>query len=238
MTVQKDISGSIVLDNIPVNISISRVLERLRMPGENERVKKIVLELISAVEPIARPKAIYKTALADTKNRKTIVIDGIELTSYVPSLKFGAEEIVFPYVATCGLEIDTYRVEPGEFMKRYSLNIIKEMILRSTSEYLRNYIIKEYKMMALTHIGPGEALGPIAQQQELFSILGDVEKLIGVRLSAHNMMVPEKSISGIFFETTARLESCQLCPDMKCSARRYSCEPALLKQHRSKPSVN
>ncbi|MEE8413683.1 MAG: vitamin B12 dependent-methionine synthase activation domain-containing protein [Dehalococcoidales bacterium] len=222
-----------VLDNIPVDLNVSSVLERLKLRAESNRIRDIILELIEMVTSVARPKALYKISQANSIKRK-ILVDGVEFTSYIPTLSFSQGEVVFPYVATCGLEVDSIKIPTNDFMKHYCLNLIKEMILRSASRYLLDYLIENYEPAQLTRIGPGEALGPLTQQRELFSILGDVENKIGVRLTDHNMMVPEKSSSGIYFETTVKLESCQLCPDTKCEGRRAPYQPDLLSKYRKK----
>ncbi len=222
-----------VLDNIPVNLDLNSVLERLRLRNESARIRGMIEELIEIITSVAHPKALYRVSQANTVNQK-ILVDGVELTSYIPTLNFSEGEMVFPYVTTCGVEVDGIKIPTSDFMKYYCLNVVKEMVLRSASGYLQGYLIENYGLTQLTRIGPGEALGPLAQQRELFSILGNVENTIGVRLTGHNMMVPEKSSSGIYFETTVKLESCQLCPDTKCAGRRAPYRPDLLNKYRKK----
>jgi hypothetical protein len=69
--------------------------------------------------------------------------------------------------------------------------------------------------------GSGDAnVWPIEQQKELFSLFGDVENLIGVRLTDSFLMVPNKSVSGICFPTEINFQSCQLCHRMNCNGRK------------------
>ena len=46
------------------------------------------------------------------------------------------------------------------------------------------------------------------------------------------LMVPIKSVSGIFFPTEVSFESCQLCPRENCIGRRAPYDPALVKKYR------
>ena len=103
--------------------------------------------------------------------------------------------------------------------------------MRAAVKFFEDYLKQTYVLQELSRIGPGEAMGSTSQQQKLFCLLGDVEGAIGVKLSAHNMMVPEKSSSGIFFETAVRIESCQLCPN-ECRGRRAPYDPELFKTFR------
>ncbi len=68
---------------------------------------------------------------------------------------------------------------------------------------------------------------PLPQQLPLFQLLGDVEGLIGVHLKESFLMVPTKTVSGIFFPTETRFESCQLCPREDCPGRRAPYDAAL-----------
>lgn len=227
---------SIVLDEIPVSLDPERVLERLKLRNHSQRLRQTIQELIEMATPVARPKAMYKISHVSMIDRKRIDIDGIEFTSYVPTLNFSQNERVFTYLATCGTEVNALEVPTSDFMKHFTLNILKELVLRQASEYLTNYLKKSYHLKELSRIGPGEALGPLVQQRKLLAVLGDVEAAVGVRLSAHNLMVPEKSSSGVLFETDVKLESCQLCPDAKCQGRRAAYQPELVRQHHA-PAV-
>jgi len=73
---------------------------------------------------------------------------------------------------------------------------------------------------------------PITQQKELFSLFGNVEELIGVKLTDSCVMFPLKSVSGIYFPTEINFESCQLCPREKCIGRRTPYDPELAKKYR------
>ena len=61
---------------------------------------------------------------------------------------------------------------------------------------------------------------PITEQTKLFSIFGDTERLIGVRLTDSMLMVPRKSISGILFPSEEGFTSCQLCDRERCPGRK------------------
>jgi hypothetical protein len=225
--------GIKILRDIPVHVDVPMVLQSVKSNGSSKRIEAELRELIETVTPVVRPKVMYKVARVTQADGKRLEIDGFEFTHHVPSLSFCEGERVFPYVATCGLEIEAIRF-PGDLMKDYCLNILKNVILtRAAVKYFEDHLKQTYMLQELSRIGPGEAMGSTSQQRKLFALLGDVEGAIGVKLSAHNMMVPEKSTSGIFFETAVRIESCQLCPN-DCRARRAPHDPELFKTFRVK----
>ncbi len=230
--VEKAEGSALILDDIPVDIDVAMVMAALKSNGANKRVEANVAELIDLVTPIVRPKVIYRTAQVTMADGRRLEIDGTAFTHHVASLNFARGERVFPYVATCGIEIE--KLKFPDLLKDYCLNVLKNVILmRATVKHFEEHLKTTYKLQEVSRMGPGEAMGSTSQQQGLFSLLGDVEGGIGVRLSAHNMMVPEKSSSGIYFETAVKIESCQLCPN-PCPNRRAPYDPEMFKTFRKK----
>jgi hypothetical protein len=75
----------------------------------------------------------------------------------------------------------------------------------------------------MSRMAPGSGAAnvwPLTQQKALFSIFGDVEDMIGVKLTDRYLMVPIKSVSGIFFLHENPFVSCMLCPRENCVGRR------------------
>ena len=81
--------------------------------------------------------------------------------------------------------------------------------------------------------GSGAAdIWPITQQKQLFSIFDNVEDLIGVKLTDKYLMLPIKSVSGIFFQTETTFETCQLCLRESCIRRRSPYDADLDRKYR------
>ena len=225
--------GAKVLNDIPVHLDVPMVLQTIKSNRASKRIESEIRELIETILPIVHPKVMYKVAQVTLADGKRLEINGFEFTHHVPSLSFSRGERVFPYVATCGVEIETIKF-PADIMKDYCLNLLKNVILKQAAvKYFEDHLKQTYMLQELSRIGPGEAMGSTTQQRKLFSLLGDVEGAIGVKLTAQNMMLPEKSSSGIFFETAVRIESCQLCPN-QCDARRAPYDPQLFKTFRKR----
>jgi len=229
----KKADGTTLITDIPVHLDVPMVLAGIKSSGANKRLESVIGELIPVVLPVVRPKVLFKEARVTLANGVHLAVNGFEFSHHVPSLSFQIGEMVFPYVTTCGLEIESLQF-PGDMLKDYCLNMIKNTVLmHSAVKYFEDYLKSTYKLTEVSRLGPGEAMGSTRQQRTLFSLLGDVEGAVGVRLSEHNMMVPEKSSSGIYFETAGRIESCQWCPN-DCRARRAPYDPELFKTYRKK----
>jgi hypothetical protein len=222
-----------VLNSIPVKLDPEEVLQQLHMRNTNADIKKGIQELIEIVRPIAKPKAIYEVSYVNNRNKGSLNIGGIRFTSRVLRINLDKIERVFPYIATCGRELDEVAVPSHELMKSYCLDIIKEMLLYSARSYLEDYLTRNYGLGQISEMEPGSLESwPITQQKELFSIFGNVEDLIGVKLTEHFLMIPVKSVSGIYFPTEIKFESCQLCPKEGCSGRKASYDPGLAEKYR------
>ena len=222
-----------VLDNIPVTLDDEKVLKRLRIRQVNENIKKTVRELVEMVRLVARPRAVYEVAYIDSRDEDSLTIGGVKFTSHVLRVNLDKVGRVFPYVATCGRELDAITIPPGELMKYYCLDVIKEMVLRMAREYLGEYIKKGYALPQLSSMAPGSLKDwPITEQPGLFSIFGNVQELIGVELTEALYMVPLKSTSGIYFPTRVEFVSCQLCPREACEGRKAPYDPELVKKYR------
>lgn len=149
-------------------------------------------------------------------------MDGFKFTSIALRKNLDAVGRVFPFIVTCGSEIDKIKVE-GNLQNKMWIAFIKGNLLQASMEYLQAHIKKQYKVSNLSHIntGSGDAsVWPIEQQKQLFSIFGDVEKLIGVRLTKSLSLAPDMSGSGILFPAEVTFVSCQLCRRDNCVLRK------------------
>ena len=222
-----------VLDNIPVKLEPEEVLKLLQLRNRNRNIEAIVEELIEMAQPVAKPKVVYKVSYVDDKDGDTVTIDGVRFTSRVLRINLDQVERVFPYIATCGTELEEIAVPSNDVMKSFCFDAIKTMVVRSASTFLRNHLMGYYALGKVSRMSPGSLESwPLAQQKELFSLFGDTEELIGVRLTKSCVMFPLKSVSGIYFPTEIKFESCQLCPRERCIGRRAPYDPELAKKYR------
>jgi cobalamin-dependent methionine synthase I len=104
----------------------------------------------------------------------------------------------------------------------------KYRALDAATTYVCEYVRKEYGIRRLASMNPGSGdvdVWPIDQQQELFAVLGDTEQLIGVSLTESHLMIPDKSVSGIFFPSETNYVNCQSCTREVCPSRRAPYKP-------------
>ncbi len=207
-----------ILDQIPVSLDVAQVMDRLR---NQKGLEDCVAELLGRVRQAARPKAAYATCYVEAKGPDWVMVDGVQLSSQVLRVNLDAVRRVFPYVATCGTEVDAIPVDPGDVMAGYCLDLIKRMLVAAARVHLEAHVARRFALDQLSRMSPGSLEDwPITQQRPLFGLLGDVEGAIGVRLTDSFLMVPLKSMSGLMFPTEVKFENCQLCPRPICEGRR------------------
>ncbi len=227
-----------VLNSIPVELDLEAVLKRMRLRNRSDNIVESIRELLETAAPVARPKAVYEVSYVENKNGDSLEIGGVRFSSRVLRVNLDQVERVFPYVITCGRELDGIEVPSTDFIKGYYLDQIKETALVLARRYVEDYLKKQYALGQLSRMAPGagaEIDWPLTQQKELFSIFGGrnkVEELIGVRLTDTCLMVPIKSVSGIFFPAEIRFESCQICPREGCIGRRAPYDSEMAKKYR------
>jgi hypothetical protein len=209
-----------ILNNIPVEIDIESLLSKAHIKPDHNNARDIKA-VIESIRPAIKPKAVYQVSYIRTKDDDVVDIDGVRFTSRVLRVNVDKVERVFPFIATCGTEIEERSQQYQDILYRYVLDALQEHVLRNAVMYFQDYLQKTYRLGKIAMMNPGSLQDwPIAEQKPLFSLFGDVKSMIGVELTESLLMVPVKSVSGIVFPTEVTFESCQLCPREHCPGRR------------------
>jgi hypothetical protein len=208
-----------ILEHIPVNLDLGEIKRRLRMEQGDNWAQ--VQDLVEAVQPLISARAVYAVCYIEAKLENAVLIDGVNFTSKVLRKNLDSAERVFPYVVTIGSELEEEGRACKDLLKQYYLDTIGNVALVGVRRYLEDQFRFRYALDGMSSMSPGSLKDwPIEEQRALFAILGDVEGSIGVRLSESLVMIPSKSLSGIYFPTEVPFYSCQLCPRERCPSRR------------------
>ena len=220
----------ITLEHIPVSLDLEEIKRRLHMEERGDW--GLGQTLIETAQSLISARAAYKICFIEAKHEGVIVIDGIRLTSKVLRKNVDKLERVFPYVITIGNKLEEKARACEDLLEQYYLDTIGNVALNLARKYLEDHLRSTYALGEVSCMGPGSLHDwPIENQRPLFSILGDVEASIGVRLEENFLMIPTKSLSGIYFPTEIRFYTCQLCPRKNCEARRAAYDENLAKEY-------
>lgn len=221
----------IVLDNISWKVDVDKLLKRFHLqPGSQDAAK--VEALARQAEKIGKPKALYKEAYVEDKGEDFVIVDGVKLTSHI--LRTNLEQVykVFPYIVTCGTELDEWSNSIDGILESYWADGIKEMALAEALKAFERHLHENFRPGKTTSMNPGSLQDwPISQQKQLFQILDDPKRYIGVELTESYLMLPMKSVSGIRFATEVGFENCKLCRRENCPGRRVPYDPEFAKSY-------
>lgn len=216
-----------LIDPIPIRLVPDKLVKHLHLDKQANALT-LVEELLETARPLITPKALFKTAYIDQKTPDTVDIEGTSFTSRVLRKNLDQAERVFPFILTIGGRLEDKAGSSGDLLKQYFLETIADLALRSAGAYFERSLKKRYGLSKISSMSPGSLPDwPLSEQKSLFSLFGDAEASIGVRLTESMLMIPRKSVSGIYFPTEVSFFSCQLCDRKSCPGRKAAFDEQL-----------
>ena len=194
----------------------------LDTPGKKGKMADDVMGMYHEGIKIAKPVSVY-SPLKPEFSEGRVWLNGVKIEESFVYEKLSSNDLVIPFVSTCGREIDEWSKSFPDMFMQFAVDAFKELCLDAArDELLKNVRGKYFNAdKCISRINPGSLPAwPIKGQKPLFDILGDVAGDIGVVLTDSMMMKPTKSVSGIMFETDEEYHNCQLCPRADCPKRR------------------
>jgi Vitamin B12 dependent methionine synthase, activation domain len=207
-------------DFISVTFNQRDLLAKLRFDPAWAKFESLD-ELVAFAQELIKPRAAYEVAYIGTKGERTVDIGGATFHSPILRKNLETANKVFPYIVTIGPELEQAASAQGDLLKQYYLEEIANIALEQAAGWLAGELETRHGIAGLANLSPGSLEDwPITEQQKLFSIFGDTERLIGVRLTDSMLMIPRKSISGILFPSEEGFVACQLCEREHCPGRK------------------
>ena len=219
-----------ILENISASISRDELRKRLHM--EKDRDMGEIQPLIDVAVQLIEPRALYDVCYIEEKLADGVIVSGRRLKSRVLSKNLDQAQRVFPFVITLGPELGEKQAASTDLLENFYLDTIGNVALNSARKQLEHHLKSQFALEKISSMAPGSlADWPIEEQAPLFKLLGDVETSIGVKLTDSLLMLPAKSISGIYFPTEASFLSCQLCPRKRCESRKAKYSSQLAEEY-------
>ncbi len=210
---------------IPVSFSDDDAMRAMGLP---EDMLEEMLPTIYKTRETACAKALYGAADVTHADEDGACVAGVRMRSRILAVNLADQKLAVPYVCTCGRELHELSLGNPDPMERYFQDALNEMVLHLAINQLREQIKEEFGLNPLYAMSPGSlADWPLPAQGPLFEALGDVRAEIGVELTQDFLMVPIKSVSGIFFTAKEEYVNCMLCTMEKCPNRRAPYDPDL-----------
>lgn len=197
------------------------LMEELRI-GEDDQ--EDFLLLLGQAKEIAKPKALLREIAVEGVGEDWVLIDGMRFGGPLVARQMAHADRAIAYVATCGRELHDLARRQDDPLTEWWVDSISENLLRQATRMI--FAELNQRLSEGVTVNPGSTKGwPITGQIELFSLLGDVTAQTGVELNASSLMVPYKSVSGIYFKGEGEYVNCIYCTIANCPNRRAEFNP-------------
>jgi hypothetical protein len=205
-----------ILENLSLQIDPEVVRKSLRLDDA-----QLAQRLIDKSKSLIEPKAAFKLCYIDEKSQDAVIINGLRLESKVLRKNLDAVERIFPYVVSLGPGLEQATGKMSDLLEAYYLDAVGNIALTAVRKKLQEHLCNKFALKKISFMSPGSLQDwPIEAQSQLFQLLPDLEASIGVRLNKSFLMIPTKSVSGIYFQTEVSFFNCQLCQRGKCPGRK------------------
>ncbi len=219
-----------ILGDIPCPLDPEKLAPALHVEREGEDYADL-RRLAEQAAAVVRPKALVRKVAAGCGDAGEIFLDDVTFHSGLLWLRLKDLDRAFAFIATCGTELDEQIQTGDNFLWDYWRDEIKQAALNAAAARLRAHLKSHYGLKNICSMNPGSAdreVWPLEQQKQLFSLFGDVERLIGVTLTRECLMIPNKTVSGVFFESESSHVNCAVCARAECPSRSAPHDPSIL----------
>ncbi len=210
--------------DVPFSPSYEKYCKLIRLEAYPD-AEEAVRILFDKTVDLLQPKSLVATEFIEKR-----VQEGSERVLHVGTSVFRGKVLLeldtvhrlFPYIATCGNEMETYDTASLDMLAPFWLDTLKTMALGAVRLRTVAYIKETYGIEKVSSVNPGSGnvdIWPIQELGGIFNLL-DQGSPIGVQLTPSSLMVPNKTISGIFYESDTNFTSCRYCERENCPGRK------------------
>ncbi|MBP7506274.1 MAG: hypothetical protein KA807_00510 [Prolixibacteraceae bacterium] len=213
------------------DVSVEMILKGLGMKKTDaeDYLLEMISELTEQSIKLAEPKAgfvFYNDIQIELQNYKLRISDTIFETGKTVTSLLKKSEVLIVFACTCGDKIENLSknlMKKGHSLEGLIVDLIGSEITEALAEYLHNFIeleVKEFCMSVSNRYSPGYCNWNVEEQQKLFPLLKG--KDCKIKLTSSSLMIPIKSVSGIFGagHSVKRLPyKCSVCDDEFCILR-------------------
>lgn len=200
-------------------LTFKNALSYLKIDEISEQYDEIAT-LLGGAYKIGKPCAVFRECYIDGIDGKSVTVDGVVFQGALIAEKFSEIHRVFPYVASCGIELAAWADSLRDELMSFYANAFNQYVAGAMNKLLIKVAMEYSGVEKFATVNPGSLPDwPITQQLPLFNLLGGVTDDIGVCLTSSYLMVPIKSTSGILFPSSTEWFNCMRCRRLDCPGR-------------------
>lgn len=214
---------------VDFNLTLSPGTIKSRLRTDDEA---LVLDLIETATPLIDPGVVYNICYIEEKQDRAVLVDGKWFKSGVLRKNLDKVGRVFPFVLTIGPVYEKKVDEYQDILTKFYLDEIGNIALTAARKQFEDHLRSKFAYDKISCMAPGSLEDwPIQEQRSLFDLFEGAEKMIGVELTDSMLMLPRKSISGIYFPSETTFFSCQICPRDRCDNRKARYNEELAREY-------
>ncbi|MFA7231401.1 MAG: hypothetical protein WC071_09030 [Victivallaceae bacterium] len=200
-----------IFDKIPVKLDFETLIGKLKIQQDMPEYAEF-RELFNQAETVICPKAIITNTPVVGVIDDHLLLPAGKLNSKILSKKCGQLENIFIFAATCGRELDGIKIADTDFLGAFWLDTIKEEALILAMSFLKKFIQKTYNVEKCVSMCPSDLnVWPLIELKTVYSLLAPDAQKIGIELTEHCYIIPNKSLCGIFFAIDDSFSPCEVC---------------------------
>ena len=117
-----------ILDQIPFEPDVPQLMKRLHIRAGSPPERELQ-SLLAEARAVARPKALYLQVPIETRTPDYVILSGRRFDSRVLSVNLEGAAQAYPFLTTCGLEIEEWARTITDSLYRFWADAIKEFAL-------------------------------------------------------------------------------------------------------------
>lgn len=186
--------------------------------------------LIARAQTIGRPKGLWREFPLRTTGEETVAIGGVTFASRLLAKMLKGKKRGWVFCITCGKESDAL-LDPADPLVSWRADELRMKMLHAARLAVENDLKTQCRVAKVISLAPGsgqtEQLWSITALRDLFAMAGgDFTTRLGVELTPECLMLPAKTVCGIYLESEHDFQSCLLCRKEKCPNRRAAFDQA------------
>ncbi|APH15332.1 vitamin B12 dependent methionine synthase, activation domain protein [Clostridium sporogenes] len=209
------------MDNNNLNIDKNQVLRYLGYRGQeiSSEIGTLIEECIKEIKTLTSLRATYKYSSVHINNQVDLREIGLNLKGKDIVHHLEKSNKCFVMAATLGSEVDRKILyyEKVNMTKAVILDACATTAIEEYCDFIENKVKKEVEKDELNinwRYSPGYGDLDISIQRDLLKSL-DAERIIGLTVSSHNILIPRKSVTAIIGiipkEVIVKKKSCNQC---------------------------
>jgi hypothetical protein len=224
-----------IINDIPVTLDFKNIQTRLHFYSGKKLSDEDIRRLKRMIEATAKPKALYKANQVNRVTGNSLQIGEVVFSSPLLRVNLGRVKRAWPFIVTIGQEVNSLSIPECRPDLIYSLEVLKEMLLHESINYLQTHIATQHNLPYLWQLTPGYFQAwPESGRKQIFFMFSHIEPSIGVELLEDYSFFPRYSECGIFYHAEVEFESCQVCPQEPCMGRRAPYSEELARHYADK----